>query len=275
MRAMVLNDDVAVVQGRDGLFLVNRHDRYIGRAIERYGEYNGIEGSALTSLVQSNDIVIEVGANIGSHTVGLAKKTGPRGKVFAFEPQRACYALLQSQIALNQLGNVYAFNEGLGTDDATLWLPPVDYSRQGNFGGVSLVASAGENHEAVKVRRLDDVCGDLPSVALIKIDVEGMEREVIAGGIQLITRTKPILYVENDRFDKHSALISLIQKLGYRLWWHFPPLFSPRNFFGVKENEYGGTVSINMLCVHSAQPVPQHSMAEIKSPDDPHPLAPK
>ena len=55
-------------------------------------------------MVNPGDTVIEVGANIGGHTVGLAKRVGPQGLVIAFEPQRGCFSLLQSQIALNELG---------------------------------------------------------------------------------------------------------------------------------------------------------------------------
>jgi len=273
MRALVLNDDLAVVNGRDGTFLVNRHDQFIGAAIEKYGEYSGIEAGALGVLTQPNDVVIDVGANIGALTVGLAKRVGPQGQVYAFEPQRACYALLQAQLALNQLRNVYAYNEALGAVEELQWLPAQDYRRQGNFGAVALNKQQGQHHEAVRVRKLDDACGHLQTVGLIKIDVEGMEREVIAGGRELIGRTKPLLYVENDLPERSPALIALIQELGYRLWWHVTPLFNARNAFGVEENPYGDRASFNMLCVHPAKPMPQHSLPEIKTPNDPHPMA--
>src|SRR5882757_7907517 len=102
MQALSLNDNIALVAGRDGYFLVNRHDVFIGKSIEVYGEHGGLECAFLQRLVRPGDCVIEVGSNIGAHTVGLAKAVGPSGKVYAFEPQRACYALLNSQIALNR-----------------------------------------------------------------------------------------------------------------------------------------------------------------------------
>jgi FkbM family methyltransferase len=272
MKCAVLSKDIAVVAGRDGLFLVNRNDLYIGKSLELYGEYAGLEGKMLTSLVRPRQTVIEVGANIGSHTVGLAKRVGPSGKVFAFEPQRACFALLQSQIALNQLHNVIAFNEGSGADERELWLPRIDYSGRGNFGGVSLQRSGSGQQEKVKVRRLDDVFPDAPA-HLIKIDVEGMEREVIAGARALIERSKPLLYVENDRVEESAALISLIQDCGYRLWWHIPPLFNPGNFFNIEENKFGEFASFNMLCVHRSSQMNVEELVEIKSSTDRHPLA--
>ena len=270
-KCVPLNKDLAVVAGRDGLFLVNRNDVYIGKSLEVYGEYAGLEGRMLMSVVQPGQTVVEVGANIGSHTVGLAKRVGPSGKVFAFEPQRACFALLQSQIALNQLHNVVAFNEGSGASNRELWLPPIDYSRRGNFGGVSLQRSGSGWQEKVNVRRLDDIFFDMP-VHLLKIDVEGMEREVIEGARKLIEDSKPTLYVENDRAEQSAALISLIQDHGYRLWWHIPPLFNPGNFFNVKRNEFGESSSFNMLCVHRSSQANVEGLKEIKSGTDRHPL---
>ena len=88
MQSLALNKDVALVAGKDGYFLVNRNDMYIGKAIETYGEYAGLEGETLVFLCRPGQTLIEVGANIGSHTVGLAKRVGPTGKVYAFEPQR-------------------------------------------------------------------------------------------------------------------------------------------------------------------------------------------
>ena len=79
MHSLLLNKYIAVVKGRDGFFLVNRNDVYIGKALEIYGEYCGIEGDLLTSLIKPGQTVIEVGANIGSHTVGLAKCVGSTG----------------------------------------------------------------------------------------------------------------------------------------------------------------------------------------------------
>jgi FkbM family methyltransferase len=272
MKCVVLSNDIAVVAGRDGLFLINRNDIYIGKSLELYGEYAGLEGKMLMSLVRPGETVIEVGANIGSHTVGLAKRVGPSGKVFAFEPQRACFALLQSQIALNQLHNVVAFNEGSGSAECRMWLPEIDYSGQGNFGGVSLQRSGSERQAEVRVRRLDDVLSGT-FVHLVKIDVEGMEREVIEGAGKLIERSKPILYVENDRVEQSAALISLIRDHEYRLWWHIPPLFNPDNFFNVQENEFGAVSSFNMLCVHRSSPMAVEGLTEIESLTDRHPLA--
>ncbi len=90
----------------------------------------------------------------------------------------------------------------------------------------------------------------LPHVKLIKIDVEGMEAEVLSGGKKLIEKFKPFLYVENDRLEKSEDLMNLVNGLGYRMYWHMPPLFNPENYYADTENIYSNIVSVNMLCIH-------------------------
>jgi hypothetical protein len=91
----------------------------------------------------------------------------------------------------------------------------------------------------------------LPSerVGLLKIDVEGFELRVLKGSRVLIQRSRPLLYVENDRAEHSQELIEWLWEMGYNLWWHTPPLFNPQNFFGVANNIYGTMASLNMLGV--------------------------
>ena len=274
MRALILDDLLAIVSGRDGTFLVNRKDTYIGHSIELYGEHGGLEGAFLKSLVKAGDHVVEVGANIGAHTVGLAKAVGMRGRIDAFEPQRACYALLQAQIALNHLHNIHAHCKAAGRSTGQqLWVPAVNYADYGNFGGVALSSDQAPTSEPVDVVTLDEQIGDRPC-ALLKVDVEGMEEDVIRGATTLIGKNLPLLYVENDRVDKSKPLVALLLGFGYRLWWHIPKLYNPNNFFDVKDNVYGDVASFNMFCCRESHPAAA-DLVEIRSPDDPHPLAPK
>ena len=79
-RRLILDDIGALVFGKEGTFLVNRNDVYVGKAIEVYGEYGAFENVFLKSLLKQGDNVIEVGANIGAHTISLAKAVGQNGK---------------------------------------------------------------------------------------------------------------------------------------------------------------------------------------------------
>jgi hypothetical protein len=118
----------------------------------------------------------------------------------------------------------------------------------------------------VAVVTVDSLC--LPRCALLKVDVEGMELAVVDGARDTIARCRPLLYLENDRAEKSPALIGLILDLGYRLWWHVTPLYNPDNFLKNPSNQFGGTVSINLLCQPAEAARPVDAMREIKSPAD-------
>jgi dTDP-4-amino-4,6-dideoxygalactose transaminase len=83
----------------------------------------------------------------------------------------------------------------------------------------------------------------------MKIDVEGMELEVLKGADATIRQHMPVVFVENDRKEKSADLIQHIHKLGYQLYWFTPPLYNPDNFYHNEENIYGNTITRNMLCL--------------------------
>ncbi len=263
----------SLVSGRHGWFLANEYDLYLGRALIVYGEYAELEHEFLRSLLHPGDRVVEIGANIGSHTVGLAKTVGPSGGMVAIEPQPSIFRVLCANLALNGLTNVTPLALGCGRQKGTLQAPAVDYHvrQPHNSGGVSLEPSG--QGIAVDVVPLDELLRPDFGARLLKIDVEGMERDVLEGARRLIETGRPLLYVENDRADKSKELIDWIMAAGYRLWWHAPPLFNPQNFFGVSDNLYPSIVSLNMLCVPKQTDLPvTGTLQEVTDPGW-HPFA--
>jgi hypothetical protein len=101
-----------------------------------------------------------------------------------------------------------------------------------------------------------------------------MESAVIAGAGNLISRYRPLLYVENDRIEKSPALIAQLMGLGYRLFWHLPPLFNPNNWRGESADMWGGIVSVNMLCIPREREAQLTGFREITSPQDQWNIAP-
>lgn len=236
-----------IVIGRHGYrYLYNRHDTYIGASLEAYGEFSGAEADLLESLLAAGDFVVDVGANIGVLSLGMAKKIGPRGHLFAFEAQRIVFQMLCANVALNSLGNVDCHWMALGAERGTLLVPELDFSRRANFGSLSIAGQ--KEGRAVPCGTLDGM-SELPRVSLIKIDVEGMELDVIHGGRALIAKHRPILYVENDRRDKSPQLIGVIGSLGYEMYWHKPRMFRKENYRNNIVDIFEGTVSQNMLCL--------------------------
>jgi FkbM family methyltransferase len=231
---------------RYGQMLYNINDMYIGRSLDLYGEYSEGEVELFRQIVQPGQLVVEVGANLGAHTVFLAQQAGAAGMVLAFEPQRILFQVLCANLALNSLPNVRCLQQAVGAAAGTIIVPWLDYTCENNFGALAL--GSYQVGEQVDVVTLDSF--NLPACSLLKIDVEGMEQEVLQGAVNLIERLKPILYVENNNPEKSAALIQYIDSLGYNMHWHRPFYFSPNNFFGNTTNAFPGFISENMFCVH-------------------------
>lgn len=268
---LIENKDLRVGRCRHGLMLYNVNDVYIGRALALYGEYCEEEAALYRSLLREGDIVIEAGANIGCFTLVLAGTVGAKGAVLAFEPQRQVFQMLCANLALNGVANVRTWQAGLGAAAGQLTVPPVNYRKAGNFGGISLT-EAGQG-ERVAIATIDSL--GLGRCSLIKIDVQGMEGEVLRGAQATIEKTRPVLYVENDLKEKSPALIQQLFELGYRLYWHLPRLFSEQNYFGNAENVFVSKsekgllqrLNINMLGLPKSD-TRQVRLREITSPDD-------
>jgi FkbM family methyltransferase len=233
-------------QCRYGYMLYNIHDIFIGRSLELYGEFSETEIELLKQIVQPGNLVLDVGANFGTHTVFFAEAVGLEGAVIAFEPQRIVFQSLCANVALNSILNTYTYNVAVGETEGFIMVPPINYSTANNIGGFSLGTFS--HGETVKVITIDSLV--LPKCHLIKIDVQGMELQVLKGAVTTINQFKPFLYVENDQPEKSDDLIRYIHSLGYNMYWHNPPLYNPNNYFKNSENVFGNIVSLNMLCVH-------------------------
>ena len=235
---------------RYGQMLYNAHDVYIGRSLDLYGEFSEGEVDLFRQMARPGHVVIEVGANLGAHTVFFARHVGSTGRVIAFEPQRVVFQTLCANVAINSFTNVECYQQAVGEAPGTLLVPSLDYTQDNNFGGLALGGfTQGEPVLVVTLDRLQ-----LPRLNVLKIDVEGMERCVVAGAIETLDRCRPILYVENDRAERASELIRLLDSLDYNLYWHMPPLFNPHNFAGNKVNVFGQIISKNMVGIHRSVP---------------------
>jgi FkbM family methyltransferase len=261
---------------RHGAMLANSNDVYMGQAFLRYGECCEIEIRLLLSLLKVPGMVIEVGANMGVHTVPMATELARQGRsMLALEPQPVIFQQLCANLAINGLLNVNALSYACGKESGVVSFEVPDYRRLGNFGETSMCArpTTPRPHETVPCIRLDDLV-PTAAVGLIKIDVEGYELQVLEGSSNIIARSHPVLYVENDRVNKSPQLIQWLFDHNYQLWWHLPPLFNPENFFEVKENIYPKICSSNMLCIPERSNLFIEGLTRVVDPYF-HPFAPQ
>ena len=252
-QVLVRNGALRVARCRYGLMLYNVNDVFIGRSLALYGEYLEHEITLYRRLLREGDVAVDGGANIGCFTLFFARAVGAKGAVYAFEPQRLIYQTLCANMALNGIPNVAAWQAGLGAEPGSMTVPFMRYDRPGNFGGVALAAEG--PGDKVPITTVDAL--ELPRCRLIKVDVQGMESEVLRGAEATIAKHRPYLYVENDIRERSPALIQQLFDLDYRLYWHRPLMFNENNFYGKEENVLvletaEGLLlrlNINMFCV--------------------------
>jgi len=249
---------------RYGPMMYNMNDVYVGRSLDQYGEYCVHEARLIMSALKPGMTALDVGANIGALTLPMAQAVGPAGRVIAIEAQRAVYQMLCGNMAINDITNARAILAAAGARPGTIPVPRLEFDRPNNIGGLALAPGEDATMDKVEVLTLDAL--DLDTCHFIKIDVEGMEREVLLGACDILKRHRPILYVENDRKAKSEALLELLFEHDYRVWWHIPPLYDQHNFFGNTTNVFGGTVAINVLCLPKERAPNVSGMKEVAKP---------
>ena len=210
-----------------GTLIVNHLDYRMSDRGQRYGVgfqlldtayYDADEVSIANALLNlqrqfrgDGVVALDCGANIGVHTVSWARQMTGWGEVLAFEAQERIFYALAGNICLQNCFNARAFHAAVGESDGLLNIPVPDYRRPGSFGSLEL--RSGEKTEdigqavnydpsalrSVKMMRIDGL--ELSRVDFMKIDVEGMEREVLDGAVSTIQRCRPIMLIEFIKSD--------------------------------------------------------------------------
>lgn len=177
-------------------------------------------------------LVVDCGANIGVHTISWARHLMGWGTVIAIEPQEMLYYALAGNIVLNNCFNASAVHAAVGAEKGVLKIPTLDYTMAGSFGSLELRKNA-ENEDIgqpvsyekdlsyVRTMTIDSM--GLSRLDMLKIDVEGMEMEVLQGAAETIVNLKPIIMVEFLKSDV-AAIQEFLKDHGYK-WYPFSLIF--------------------------------------------------
>ena len=244
-----------------GTMIVNRNDHNVYSSGYTYGvgyqilQTSSFDASEVGFLLVLLDrrrkyfgdgvLAIDGGANIGVHTIEWARHMHGWGRVLSFEAQEVVYYALAGNIAINNCLNARAKLAALGDHEGDLIVPQPDYFAHASFGSLEL-----RHHErtedigqrisydpstgvVVPMVSIDSLV--LERVDFIKLDVEGMEIDVLRGARKTLQTLKPILCVEIIKSDQ-AVIKGLLDELGYR---YFP-------------------VWLNLIAVHADDPVLQH-----------------
>lgn len=169
-------------------------------------------------------VAVDAGANIGVHTVEWARHMYGWGRVLAFEAQEYVFYALAGNIALNNCWNASARWSALGEREGTIDVPEPDYMKPGSFGSLELRRRQETEYIGQQVSYDTQDCTRTPMVTIdsqglqrldfLKIDVEGMEIEVLRGARATLQRCKPIVLAEVIKSDQQQ-LVDFLQGVGY------------------------------------------------------------
>jgi hypothetical protein len=87
----------------------------------------------------------------------------------------------------------------------------------------------------------------------------------LGGAKRLITRDRPVLYLENDRIDRSEELLSYVNELNYDVWWHVVHLFRKDNFARTQANIFGNISSFNILCIPKERRVIVNGLKKVEN----------
>lgn len=233
----------AIVTTADGFRLLVDTNDFLQREIYLLGSWEREVSAALSACLRPGDTFIDVGANIGYHTIQAARRVGPTGRVLAFEPNPAVRERLLANIALNALHSVAVFPMALSDRAGTAQF---HLDAAGNTGSGSLRRNPNSGALIeVEVDTLDAVLArmNIDAVAAIKIDIEGAELLALQGMRNLLERAAaPVVICEISEGiltklgHSSTALMAFMTSCGFSE----PKLISPkrRSIFSGADDYY-------------------------------------
>lgn len=240
------------VRALTGSWFRHRTSDFHGYPFSVHGYYEWRNWAIALAVCSPGDRIIEIGANIGTETVGFADIVGRKGCVYAFEPFSDNVKALQTNVALNNLKQVTVFALAVGALDGRVRFvtPPDEHA-----SGVGFVAptETGKHEPAIEVEAvtLDSFRQELGPCQAIFVDVEGAEVDVLRGGRSYITEFEPVVVLEaSPRLLKRSGLDlhnlhQEVTSLGYKAY-HI-------GRYGIRDISLSTNRAANWLCLPSSQ----------------------
>lgn len=194
------------------------------------------EIAKLSGLIKKEDLVVDVGSNMGQYTYRLSNIVGPNGYVISIEGSYKTFTLLKRIVKGK---NIHFINAAASDKVGILNLhTPVD-TCGGRASGLACVSlkEKSENTEEICSIKLDDTMLKYSKrVAFIKCDVEGHEILVLRGAEHILMKDRPILLMEANNQDAYNQLAAYVSKFNYRIFklnknnkWEQSEQFVPEN----------------------------------------------
>ncbi len=175
------------------------------------GSYEYEKQRLFSRTLQPGMVVYDIGANVGLYTLLAARRVGPAGRVFSFEPGPQNVSFLKRHLVMNRLANVTVIEAAVGERSGTGAFDAGPNQSEGRL------TADGNLH--VTIVALDEMiqAGALLDADLMKIDVEGAENLVLHGAKALLVKCHPMIFLATHTSESHYACCKFLNDLGYRL----------------------------------------------------------
>ncbi|WP_051971969.1 FkbM family methyltransferase [Massilia sp. 9096] len=203
---------------------VNLFDGFVSFGVLQ-GNWENDEVGFMLSCLREGDGVIDAGANVGVFTLQAARAVGGAGRVYAFEPMKKTWQMLERSVLANGFEDrCVLFNEALGEREGG---GSFHLSRHATNPGSSYISTA-DDGERIRIRPIDAIAYARP-IRFVKIDVEGFEPHIIRGAARTLAEHAPIILTEFFPRSLRAiggisgpGYIDMLEKLGYEM-----TVFSP------------------------------------------------
>jgi FkbM family methyltransferase len=258
--AVPFGTEATMVRSSVGYVLCGNNDHALIAAIIESNELEPGTRKLIQRIIEPNDIFIDVGANIGMHTLAAAHAMHGQGKVIALEPYPPTVQLLEKTIWMNGYKNIVEIHSIAASDEQserTLYLG----ATSGHHSLYPLDASSKTDSTPIKVSTttIDQIMINSPKANLIKIDAEGAELEVLAGAAMLINRNDNIAVIAefgNSHLKRINvstqAWLDNFQQFGFEFQAIHPDTGALRN---ISIDELDHIDSINLFFARPLSPI--------------------
>ncbi len=202
--------------------LLNPNNGTVDNEIFLQGVYEPSFLKIIKNNLNTGDAYVDIGANIGQHSLFASRVVGEAGKVIAFEPVAQIYNQFTKSVEINSIKNIEIHNLACGEETKEMFI----YMTESNMGGSSLVfGSETREKEKIQVVTADSVLKDESHIDFIKIDVEGYEYEALLGLVETLKDHHPKIMLEysydgykETNLGNDKKILDLLFSLNYSIY---------------------------------------------------------
>ncbi len=212
-----------ITEARYGIMEYLPDEPVIGPSLAWYGEYLQAQLILIMRFMPPGSVVIEAGAGVGAHALGLSLQLGPNGLLLVYESRPRHRQVLMQNLGANSATNATLMRRSLGmTSDET--------------------ADPQGEHESI-----DDLA--LARLDWLKIAPHLDAPAILANAAETLWRLRPKLFIGLARREDLGTVVACARQYGYRCWLHEVPCFDSRNFNVRPDDVFGGETALALLCV--------------------------